>query len=297
MVMKGDVVGLLPVDKPEGPTSHDVVDMVRRICNLRRVGHTGTLDPFASGLLILCIGWVTRLAEYVAALPKVYRGVIRLGTVTDTDDRTGRIIGCNEAWRRLPPDMVEEAATAQVGKIEQRPPDYSARKLRGKRAYAMARAGVQPALPAREVEIRRLELRRLALPDLHFEIECSSGTYVRAMARDLGEALGVGAHLAELRRVQVGEFSVDNALVIGNDTSASELSAHLLRASDAVAHLPRVEVDREAGDRLSQGGALTWEGQEIAGPIAVHSADRLVAIGQVRDGRLWPKKVLATSTG
>ncbi|UCF20559.1 MAG: tRNA pseudouridine(55) synthase TruB [Gemmatimonadota bacterium] len=296
--MKGEFLGLLLADKPEGPTSHDVVDMVRSICGVRRVGHTGTLDPFASGLLILCLGWVTRLAEYVAGLPKIYRGVVRLGAVTDTGDRTGRVIDSSEEWRRLSLAEVEEAARVQVGKIEQRPPDYSAKKLKGRRAYALARAGLQPVLQARQVEIRRFDLQGLALPDLHFEIECSGGTYIRAVARDLGEARGVGAHLAQMRRVQVGEFRVEDALVVGADTSAAEISAHLMPATDAVAHLPRVEVDREAGDRLIQGGALDWgEGQEIDGPVAIHAADRLLAIGRVSEGRLWPKKVFATSTG
>ena len=295
--MGSETAGLLLVDKPEGPTSHDLVVTVRRASGTRRVGHTGTLDPFASGLLLICIGWVTRLAEYLVGLPKVYRGVIRLGAATNTDDRTGRIVTESDGWRQLRPATIREVAGTLVGRIEQRPPIFSAMRLRGKRAYALARAGGQPDLVPRRIEVKRLELGELALPDVHFEIECSSGTYVRAVARDLGEGLGVGAHLAQLRRIRVGEFRVEDALEVGDGTPEREIRESLLPATAALSHLPRVNVDGEAGNALAHGRAVTWEGSGIEGPVAVHAADVLLAIGIVKDGRLWPKKVFATSSG
>jgi tRNA pseudouridine55 synthase len=203
----------------------------------------------------------------------------------------------SDSWRQLQPRAIREVAATLVGRIEQRPPAFSAKRLGGERAYALARAGGKPELPPRRIEIRRFELGELALPDVHFEIECSSGTYIRAVARDLGEGLGVGAHLAELRRIRVGEFGVEDALDVGDGTREWEIRESLLSATAAVAHLPRVNVDGRAGDELSHGRALTWEGSVIEGPVAVHVADGLVAIGTVRDGRLWPKKVFGASSG
>jgi tRNA pseudouridine55 synthase len=292
--MTSEPVGLLLVDKPEGPTSHDVTVSVRRLIKTRRIGHAGTLDPFASGLLVLCVGWAARLAEYLTALPKVYHGVVRLGEVTDTDDLTGEVIKRSDAWRELAPDQISDAVVGQIGELEQRPPIYSAKKLAGERAYALARRGQRPQLVPRRVTVGRLTIRELALPDFSIEIECSSGTYVRSIARDLGEALGVGGHLTKLRRISVGDFSIDHAVRLGDARSQQEVMALLREPAAAVAHLAQVEVTATAGEALRQGRPVTWSEPLGAGPLAVHVEGAFLGIGELRDGRLWPKKVFPT---
>ncbi len=296
-------VGLLLVDKPEGPTSHDMISRVRAALGVRRVGHTGTLDPFASGLLLLCVGWATRLSEYLTPLPKHYRGVIRLGETTDTDDRTGRTTARSDDWQRLDRAEIEEALRRQQGVIEQRPPVYSARKVSGRRAYDLARKGESPELGARPVEIESLELRELQPPDLAVEIECSSGTYIRAVARDLGESLGVGAHLRELRRLAIGGFRVEDALRLEPGTSATEVLSRLRPVESAVAHLRRADLEPthsgshaaaraagELGGRRCQGagsGVRGWSaggdrGTGGGGSVATEGLPRRVELAVVR---------------
>jgi tRNA pseudouridine55 synthase len=293
--MSGDPAGLLLIDKPEGPTSHDVVDSVRRAIGIRRVGHTGTLDPFASGLLLLCVGWATRLAEYLTVLPKVYRGVIRLGVRTDTDDRTGTVIETSDGWQRLDQARISLALEEQVGEVEQVPPAFSAKKVAGQRAYSVTRGGGTPALRPQRVTIRQLSLRDLSPPDLTVELECTSGTYVRAVARDVGSALGVGGHLESLRRLRVGAFSVERAL--RPDSDAKDFIQSLQPPETAVAHLHRADLDRDAAWACADGRPVAWEGEYAPGPVAAHLDGKLVAICETRDGRLWPGKVFPAALG
>jgi tRNA pseudouridine55 synthase len=289
--MAAEAVGLLLVDKPEGPTSHDMAEIVRRVIGVRRVGHTGTLDPFASGLLLLCVGWATRLAEYLIALPKVYSGVIRLGENTDSDDRTGTVVGRSDDWRGLEVESIWRALAAQVGEIEQLPPVFSAKKLSGRRAYALARAGGDVDLEPQRVTVRSIELRDLSLPDLCVEVECSSGTYVRAIARDVGAALGVGGHLAELRRLRIGAFSVDDALHLDRDTSADELRGRLRPPEEAVASLERLDLDPETAEGFRHGRPASWDRERLEGPAAAFVDGSLLAIVEQRESRIWPRKV------
>lgn len=290
-------VGLLLIDKAEGPTSHDVVARVRRSTGVRRVGHTGTLDPFASGLLVLCLGWATRLAEYLISLPKTYRAAIRLGERTDTDDRTGTTVAGSDLWRQLGPDDLRRALRAQQGVIEQFPPAYSAKKVGGRRAYELAREGGAAPLPAQRVSIERLELQRVELPDLEVEIDCSSGTYVRSLARDLGEALGTGAHLLRLRRLGIGPYRVEEGVSLEADPTREELLSRLRPPEEAVAQLPRAELDPATAAAIREGRAVAWEGGSPPGPVAVMAGGRLLAIGEVRAGELRPRKVFATASG
>jgi tRNA pseudouridine(55) synthase len=197
------ISGVIPVDKPAGPTSHDVVAMTRRALGTRRVGHTGTLDPFATGLLLVCVGSATRLAEYLTGLPKSYTATLRLGESTDTDDFEGTVVRSNAKWRSTSREDVVRALERQQGEILQVPPRYSAKKVEGKRSYAVAREGGDMALSPVPVTIHAIRVTRFNPPDVEFEVDCSRGTYIRAIARDAGDELGVGAHLVALRRTRI----------------------------------------------------------------------------------------------
>lgn len=284
--------GVLPVDKPEGPTSHDVVAMARKALKVRRIGHTGTLDPFASGLLLLCIGWATRIAEYLSGLPKTYVAVARLGVTTDTADPTGTVTGESARWRELDADAIARAFQDQVGTFLQRPPRYSAKKVQGVPLHRRARAGeAVEAAPAR-VTVYELDVLEVSPPDVRFRVRCSAGTYIRAIARDVGEALGTGAHLVELRRTRIGSHDVSDALRLEQLDDAAARARALLTPADALRHLPAIEVDDAALRDVRAGRAIPAPpGAPDAGPVRLLSAGRLVAIAEPDDGRLAPRKV------
>lgn len=287
--------GVLPVDKPAGPTSHDVVSRARRMLGVRRIGHTGTLDPFASGLLLLCIGPATRLAEYLTALPKSYRAVLRLGQATDTDDRMGAVVQESEAWRALESGAVEAALGSQVGDILQLPPAYSAKKVDGERMYAAARRGEVVQRTPVPVTVHSLRLLRLELPEVEFEVECSSGTYIRAIARDVGEALGVGGHLVELRRTRIGDHGVESALSLDQLENPAAVRERLLAPADALIHLPSVRVDDEGARALAHGRSIEAPAELEEGRRAalLSPSGALLAIGERVADRVQPRKVFA----
>lgn len=284
--------GVLPVDKPEGPTSHDIVAAARRALGVRRIGHTGTLDPFASGLLLLCIGPATRLAEYLTALSKEYDATVRFGEATDTDDHTGRVLRQSDAWKRLSEDEIARAFAALVGERDQLPPAYSAKKVDGKRLYAAARAGeVVERTPAR-VHIEEIEILRIALPDVDIRVRCGAGTYIRAIARDAGEALGAGGHLACLRRTSIGLHSVGRAVPLDQLADAARVAAAMLTPAAAVDHLPRITIGPEDETRLMHGNAIRYEGASVEGPVALCAASgELLGIGEAAANLIQPRKV------
>jgi tRNA pseudouridine55 synthase len=284
--------GVLPVDKPAGPTSHDVVRAVRRVLEMRRVGHTGTLDPFATGLLLVVLGRATRLAEYFSALPKHYSAVMRLGAATDTDDATGTVIAASDRWRAVDTAALERAAMTQTGTIRQRPPAYSAKKVGGQRAYDAARRGEERILESVDVHVSALRITRVALPDVQLEVECSAGTYIRAIARDIGDVLGTHAHLVELRRERIGSFAVADAVPL-DALDPVRIRAACIPPLEALAHLPRVAVDATAEAALSRGLAVPLAGPSPGGPVVASREGRLIAIAEVVDGMLQPRKVFA----
>lgn len=213
--------GLLVVDKPVGPTSHDVVARMRRVLGERRIGHTGTLDPAASGVLMLVVGRATRLARFMATDTKTYEAVVRLGASTDTYDAQGQVTGPTYTGSMPSSQQVEQALAAFVGPGVQRPPAYSAKKMGGRRSYDVARrrarAGQAPVAPAPvAVSVDRLELTSCAGGDVGLVITCSAGFYVRSLAHDLGERLGTGAHLVALRRTRVGDLTLADARALGD---------------------------------------------------------------------------------
>ena len=209
--MSAGAEGLLLVDKPAGITSHDVVQLVRRIYGEKSIGHLGTLDPFATGLLILLVGRFTRLANFIVTEPKLYEATIRFGAETDTDDCTG------EAVREAPPpslEAIQDAIPSLTGRILQVPPSYSAKSIEGLRAYDAARKGDPLELEPVEVDVARWVIRAARESELDVTIECGTGTYIRSLARDLGRASGSAAHLSSLRRVRSGEFDVAHAVTV-----------------------------------------------------------------------------------
>lgn len=279
---------VLLVDKSEGPTSHDVVEVARRALGTRRVGHTGTLDPFASGLLILCVGRATRLVEYFHHLPKTYEAGIVFGEARDTDDRTGVVTARGEVGPGLDAARLEAALAASRGESEQRPPDFSARRKRGRRAHEAARAGEPLTLEPRPIEVRTARLLDWSPPEARVLYEVSTGTYVRALARDLGEELGCPAHLGSLRRTRIGPFDVrqaDQAPDIGRDSPSA------LTPLAALGWLPARELTAEQRTAIGYGQAIpagliqppvmAVPGLEPGGlPVALHAGGALVAIGR-----------------
>lgn len=283
--------GVLPVDKPVGPTSHDIVARARRALGTHRVGHTGTLDPFASGLLLLVVDAATRLSPYLTGMDKRYRAEVRLGVGTDSHDLDGAVVSESNAWREVDRGAVETALAGFRGALSQRPPVYSAKKVGGESAHRRARRGEVVELAPVAVTVHSLELVRFELPLVELDIHCSSGTYVRAFARDLGEALGMGAHLTALRRTAVGSFSVDDAVTI--DRLDEDAPASWITPDEALrrAGLPGVEVDADDVRRLVHGQAVTAGPTHDAEAVAVRDADGLVAIARSSAGRLHPRKV------
>lgn len=299
---KTDPSGLLLVDKPAGPTSHDVVQDARRALGEGRIGHTGTLDPFATGLLLLLIGPSTRLAEYFQDLDKAYRAVLRLGVATESHDPEGAVVSTSDEWRGLSRRRVREALDRFTGRIRQRPPAYSAKQVEGRRAHRAARAGERVALEPETVTVHELRLARWDPPRAAVECRVGSGTYVRALARDVGRELGCGAHLSELRRTAVGPFEVDGALPAGELGPDATASDAFRDPPAAVAWLPRRELDGAERDRVAHGtpvdrGELRVPSggrePEKGAPVALLSDGELAAVAELQPEKLQPRKVFA----
>jgi tRNA pseudouridine55 synthase len=291
---EASIEGVLPVDKPVGPTSHDIVAAARRALRTRRVGHTGTLDPFASGLLLLCSARATRIAEYLSGMDKSYRAVVRLGVATDTDDHTGAVIGTADA-AAVERTAVEGVLAGLRGAIMQVPPAYSAKKRGGERAYAAARSGRVLVLDPVAVEIYELEILAFEPPLLTLHVRCSSGTYIRAIARDIGRSLGMGAHLSALRRTAIGTFSVEDALPADSLTDHAAVLRSLLSPVQAIAALnamPIVQLDAADIAAIRHGRAITAAGA-ARGTVALVARGELIAIADAGDDDVRPRKVFA----
>ncbi|MBI2877640.1 MAG: tRNA pseudouridine(55) synthase TruB [Candidatus Tectomicrobia bacterium] len=205
--------GILNLHKPVGMTSHDVVKRVRRILTMKRIGHAGTLDPGASGVLLVCVGRGTKLVEQLMNLSKVYRGTMRLGVKTDTQDAWGQVIWESPGFQ-VTPEQLQATFLEFTGPIQQIPPMFSALKHQGRRLYDLARQGIQVERQPREVQVRALRLLEISGPLVNFEVECSRGTYVRTLCSDMGDRLGCGAHLSRLERTRVGPFTLEASLTL-----------------------------------------------------------------------------------
>jgi tRNA pseudouridine55 synthase len=301
--------GILVVAKPAGPTSHDVVALVRRLTGQRRVGHGGTLDPFASGVLPVFLGAATRVVEYHMADAKAYRAIACFGARSSTDDLQGELTpGEGSAPSR---EAVETVLARFRGTIVQRPPDFSAVKVAGRRAYELARRGEKPELRERTVEIRAIALTGWdgsdpARPCATIEVECSAGTYIRALARDLGDALGCGAYLGALVRTASGPFRIDEAIpldVLRAAAAADEVATHLLPPDAGLEAFPAVALPGPDLATLATGQVVRPRNIRVPEPgpdglvRVVDETGRLVAMARVHDGRLQPEKVLVPREG
>lgn len=275
--------GLLLVDKPAAFTSHDVVDAVRRTLGTRRVGHAGTLDPMATGLLLVGVGRATRLLRFFGALPKAYEGTARLGVETDTLDADGAVVRTSEV--RVSTDEVERAFAALLGQSMQRPPAYSAVKVRGRKLYEAARAGRALEAPPRPIRVDEAVVRAVDGTDVEFSVVCSGGTYVRVLIADVGASLGCGAHLRRLRRTRIGPYEVTSATRLDALSPPAPIEA-------AVAHLPRVDLGADEARAASHGSILAPAG--LSEPYAVFGPDRrLIGIYRDHGAKARPEVILS----
>ncbi len=292
--LKNAISGVLVVDKPVGLTSHDVVQIIRKGTNIRRAGHTGTLDPRASGVLVVLIGPAVRLSEYVSASDKRYQAVVRLGVSTDTYDADGRIESTSPV--DVTEEQFEEALKHFVGEIEQVPPPYSAVKIKGRKAYEMAREGEEVDLTPRKIQVYNLELLEWAMPEAVIDVYCSSGTYVRSLANDLGEKLGCGAHLVGLRRTKSGRFTLRDAVPLRKLKEHFENGTWyqlLIPAAEALSDWPAVELSHEQVEAVRHGHrvpAVPGVGAMVRG---ISEQGELVALMEFDEAAAeWqPKKV------
>jgi tRNA pseudouridine55 synthase len=280
----GTSPGILLVDKPMGITSHDVVSRTRRAAGTRKVGHAGTLDPMATGLLILGLNAATRLLTFMVGLDKEYVATIKLGVATTTDDAEGEVVRATST-RSVTDASIAEGVAKLTGTISQVPSSVSAIKVDGKRAYALVRAGESVELSAREVTVSAFEVLGRRGDEVDVRVECSSGTYIRALARDLGADLGVGAHLTALRRTRIGPFTLGNAIGVEDMDVAAAMIAPAEAASALFASVALDEqqtIDLGHGKRFSVAAA---DGSPIA---ALAPNGRLIGLVSIDNGRLSP---------
>jgi tRNA pseudouridine55 synthase len=296
--VKNAISGVLVVDKPVGLTSHEVVQIIRRGTNIRRAGHTGTLDPRASGVLIVLIGPAVRLSEYVSASDKRYQAIIRLGATTDTFDADGRFTS-KDAAIQITEEQFETALKTFVGEIIQTPPPYSAVKVQGRPAYDMAREGEEVELEPRKIQVYSLELLEWAPPEAVIDVYCSSGTYVRSLANDLGDKLGCGAYLTGLRRTKSGRFTLRDAVPLRKLREAFDAGnwyQYVIPAAEALSDWPSLELNNEQVEAVRHGHRVPAEAGVTGMARGISEAGELIALLEVDAAtQEWqPRKVFFT---
>lgn len=279
--MTEKTIGFFMIDKPEGITSHDVITQIRRTTHLKRVGHTGTLDPFATGIVLVPIGSATRLTQFTHDLPKTYEAEITLGATSDTDDITGNITPVTSTQQPTR-EEIQSVIQKFIGQIEQLPPHYAAIKVKGKKLYEYAREGKEVERKFRPVTIHTLEILSYTYPSLIIRTTVSSGTYIRALARDIGIELKTGAYVSALRRKQIGKFMEKNSIKL-SDISTKNWTSHLHNPKDLISHMPQITVDETSVAKLQQGrevGAppeITFQPSQTVGILDKNQ--RLIGIG------------------
>ncbi|CAN5349821.1 tRNA pseudouridine(55) synthase TruB [soil metagenome] len=301
--------GILIIDKPENFTSHDVVARLRRILKTKSIGHTGTLDPFATGVLVMLIGKATRLAQFLDKDKKEYQAVVRLGFETDTGDRTGELRITNYELRNVSVDEIEGVLKDFRGQIEQTPPMYSAKKIAGKKLYELARKGIEVERKPVNITIYELQITNYESPkqndfgrgtlDFGRKIACSAGTYSRTVAEDIGKKLETGAHLAELRRTKAGKFGIEKAVTLEEleeIVAENKLDDVLISMNEAVSHLPEIKLSKEEIIKTKNGIKLKTEQIADDGRFfrMIDENENLIAIGFYKSAEksIQPKLVL-----
>lgn len=306
--------GAFIIDKPAGLTSHDVVARLRKIIGERRVGHTGTLDPFATGVLVTLVGRATRLAQFLSGAEKEYEAVIRLGYQTDTGDMTGTRLPANSTTEALHRQQIETAMSLLTGEMDQTPPMYSAKKIGGRKLYELARKGEEVAREPVRITVRKFEAIHAddlqpkqnddGTCDIKVRVVCSAGTYIRTLAEDLGKQLGVGAHLAELRRTRAGTFRIEEAITIEQLAALSESNSaesKMIPPDTILSHLPAIDLTAEDVTRTLHGIDLSLNHHvdlnwEDGAAVRMRSQDnKLIAVGTFDESRkaVHPKIVIA----
>jgi tRNA pseudouridine55 synthase len=300
--VKNAISGVLVVDKPVGMTSHDVVQIVRTGTGLRRAGHTGTLDPRASGVLVILVGPAVRLSEFVSASDKRYQAIIRLGSTTDTFDADGKLSESGQPVN-VTEEQFEKALATFVGESEQIPPPYSAVKVQGRKAYELARNGEKVELAPRKITVHHLEVLEWAPPEAVIDVHCSSGTYVRSLANDLGVALGCGAHLVGLRRTKSGRFSLREAAPLRKLQEAFQAGdwyQYLIPAAEALTEWPAIELGPDDVENVRHGHRVKAADDAQPGMVrGISTQGELVALmelvtGETGDPEWQPRKVFFT---
>ena len=291
--------GVLNINKPSGMTSHDVVQAVRRITGEKRVGHTGTLDPMATGVLVLCVGRATRIARYLEAGEKEYKAVMHLGVTTDTLDAEGRVLETRSCG---PPDRSQllHALKQFIGTIMQQPPAYSAIKVKGVASYKLAREGKAEPLKPRQITIFDIELTAYEYPFISLTVKCSKGVYIRTLCADLGDTLGPGAHLTSLVRTRSGRFGIDHAVTldqIADLAAAGILGQVLIPLDEALADFPAMKVEEADAGRIVHGNRIPWHGDSTSinsGLVRIHGPEgRLLALARAANGEIRPELVFS----
>jgi tRNA pseudouridine55 synthase len=297
---KDYITGALVIDKPVGMTSHDVVKVIRQGTGIRRAGHTGTLDPRASGVLVVLIGPAVRLSEYLSASDKRYQAIMRFGVATDTFDTEGKQVGETKSVDHITENDLQQLLRDYEGRITQVPPAYSAVKVNGQKAYDMARKGEQVELEPRLIDVYNLELLEWAPPEAVIDVYASSGTYVRSLANDLGNDLGVGAHLTGLRRTKNGQFTLRDAVRLEELKDAFEAGdwyKYLIPAAETLADWYTLELSAEDTERIKHGHRIPAEPGLSGWARGLSEQGDLIALLEIAEGEdAWqPRKVFITS--
>jgi tRNA pseudouridine55 synthase len=283
--------GILVVDKPEGLTSAWAAARVKKALRPRKIGHTGTLDPFATGVLVLCLDEATRVADQIINLEKVYRAILRFGAETDTLDRTGTVIRTSDLL--FSKDELSDVLSSFQGECVQKVPRFSAVKVAGRRLYELSRKGIEVEQPEREICIHSIALHDFAWPEATIEVRCSKGTYIRQLACDIGQKLGSAAHLSALRRISVGPFQVDQALSMDDLSSVECIVGRIIPPSEALSHLPcAVIAEQRILERLRNGHLdHEWEEKQISTFSSYAGAVRIVTESNRLAALWWPNSV------
>jgi len=302
--------GILIIDKPAGITSHDVVARCRRILKTKRIGHTGTLDPFATGVMVILVERATRLAQFLDKDTKEYEALVRFGFETDTGDRSGELRITNYELRDFSSREFENVLKDFRGEIEQTPPMYSAKKVAGKKLYELARKGIEIERKAVKVNVYKLEELRItnyelrdeneqATRDIKIRVVCSAGTYIRTLAEDIGRELKTGAHLTELRRTRAGKFGIERAVTLEQleeIAADGKLGEVLISTNEAVSHLPEIKLSSEEVGDVKNGKKLNKDSPEIGAQdfVRLTGEENLIAVGVYKpdEKTVQPKVVL-----